>query len=91
MIRTTVRVENELGLHARAAARLVRLTARFESDIKFGRRNSQQQVDGKSILGILLLAAGQGTQLELIVAGGDENETVEAIQSLFRELFGEEK
>jgi len=91
MIETIVRIENELGLHARAAARLVRLTGKFESDIKFSRLNSQQQVDGKSILGILLLAAGLGTEIQMLVQGEDEREASEAVQTLFREKFGEEK
>ena len=91
MIQRVVRVENELGLHARAAANLVKLTARFESDIKLSRRNNNQRIDGKSILGILLLAAAQGTELEVTVDGRDEEAAMEGIISLFKDRFGEAK
>lgn len=91
MIEKTLRIRNELGLHARAAARLVRLTSGFESDIKLSRLNSGQQVDGKSILGVLLLAAGRGTELRLSVSGEDEAEAAQQIVALFRERFGEER
>ena len=89
MIETTVRITNELGLHARAAAKLVRLTGRFKSDIKFSRLNSDQQVDGKSILGVLMLAASCGTDLRLQVSGDDEAEATQNIEALFQERFGE--
>lgn len=89
MIQRIVRIENELGLHARAAARLVRLTSRFASEIKLSRLNNQEFIDGKSILGILLLAAGQGTELRLTVSGEDEETAVREIERLFREKFGE--
>ena len=91
MIRRIVRVKNELGLHARAAATLVKLAARFESDVKLSRRNINQRVDGKSILGVLLLAAAKGTELELVIDGQDEEVAAEGIVSLFENLFGEEK
>jgi len=91
MIRRIVRVKNELGLHARAAANLVRLAARFESDVKLSRRNINQRVDGKSILGVLLLAAAKGTELELVINGEDEEAAAAGIVSLFDNLFGEEK
>jgi phosphocarrier protein len=91
MIRRVVRVENELGLHARAAANLVKLTARFQSDIKISRSNSGQKVDGKSILGILLLAAAKGTELEINVDGEDEESAMEGIVQLFRNRFNEKK
>ena len=91
MIRRVVRIENELGLHARAAARLVKLTSQFESDIKLSRVNGHEKIDGKSILGILLLAASQGTQLEVVVDGQDEKAALDAIDSLVRGKFGEEK
>ena len=89
MIQRIVRIENELGLHARAAARLVRLTCRFASEIKLSRLNNQESIDGKSILGILLLAAGRGTELRLTVSGEDEETAVKEIERLFREKFGE--
>jgi phosphocarrier protein len=91
MIQTTVLIENDLGLHARAAARLVRLTSQFASDIKLSKQGNQQAIDGKSILGILLLAASKGTVLELIVDGIDEREAVASIKSLVQRRFGEQQ
>ena len=91
MIRRLLRVENELGLHARAAASLVKLTAQFESDIKLSRRSNDQKVDGKSILGILLLAAAKGTELEVSVEGIDEEAAMDGITRLFKNRFGETK
>lgn len=91
MIERVIRIENELGLHARAAARLVKLTSRFESTVKLARLNTNQQIDGKSILGILLLAASKGTELQVVIAGQDEAMAAEAIEELFRNKFGEEK
>lgn len=91
MIRRVVCVENELGLHARAAAKLVKLTARFESDIKLSRHNSNQRIDAKSILGILLLAAARGTELEITVDGEDQEVAMEWIVDLFKDRFGEKK
>ncbi|MGW8179497.1 MAG: HPr family phosphocarrier protein [bacterium] len=91
MIQRVVKVRNELGLHARAAANLVKLTARFESEIKLSRPDHNQRVDGKSILGILLLAAAKGTELQLTVDGKDEEEALETIVNLFGNLFGEAK
>jgi phosphocarrier protein len=90
MIRQSVRVENKLGLHARAAAKLVKLTSRFTSEIHLLREDTQQKVDSKSILGVLMLAASQGTQLVFSIKGRDEIEAGEAIRRLFLEKFGEE-
>ena len=91
MIRTTVRIKSELGLHARAAAKLVKLASRFESDIKLSRLHGPQQVDAKSILGILLLAAAQGTELELMVDGSDEEVATQALVELIDGRFGEDQ
>jgi phosphocarrier protein len=90
MIHQEVMVRNELGLHARAAARLVRLTSRFSSDIYLSREGNKQRVDSKSILGILMLAASKGTRLVFSISGVDELEAGEAIRCLFEENFGEE-
>ncbi len=91
MIRTAIRIKSELGLHARAAAKLVKLASRFESNIKLSRCDGQQQVDAKSILGILLLAAAKGTELELVIDGSDEEVAMEALVELVESRFGEEK
>jgi phosphocarrier protein HPr len=89
MIRQIVRVENHLGLHARAAAKLVRLASRYESDIHLSREGAMQKIDSKSILGILMLAASQGTRLVVSISGKDEVEAGDAIRKLFEEKFGE--
>ncbi len=90
MIRRVIVVENRLGLHARAAAKLVQLTSRFSSDIHVSREGYQQSIDCKSILGILMLAASKGSRLVLTIHGGDEAEAIEAISELFAAKFGEE-
>ena len=87
MIETPVPVVNKLGLHARAASKLVKLTAGFESSIQL--RSGQQEVDAKSIMVILMLAATQGTELVLVVDGEDEAAATDAIVSLFADCFGE--
>ena len=91
MIRKTLRIKSELGLHARAAAKLVKLTSRFESDIKLSRLNADEQIDAKSILGILLLAAAKGTEIEVMTDGKDEGVAMEAVVQLVNNRFGEEK
>jgi phosphocarrier protein HPr len=90
MIRKTVQVKNRLGLHARAAAKLVRVASRYSSDVFISREGARQQIDSKSILGILMLAATPGTRLELSIAGQDEKDATEAIVQLFEDRFGEQ-
>ena len=89
MIRQTLLVANRLGLHAGAAAKLVRLTSRYSSEVVLGREGVDQRVDAKSILGVLMLAAGMGTRLVVSVEGEDEAEAAEAIRRLFEDRFGE--
>ena len=89
MIRQSVLVSNKLGLHARAAAKLVRLASGFSSEIHLSREDANQQIDSKSILGVLMLAASQGTRLVISIEGQDEAEAVEAIRLLFEGNFGE--
>jgi phosphocarrier protein HPr len=90
MIRHSVLVVNRLGLHARAAAKLVRLASRFSSAVYISREDAKQQIDSKSILGILMLAASKGTRLIISIEGNDEVEAGEAIRRLFETKFGEE-
>ncbi len=90
MIRESVLISNRLGLHARAAAKLVRLASRFSSEIHLSREDANQQIDSKSILGILMLAASQGTRLVVSIEGQDEAEAGDAIRRLFEDKFGEE-
>jgi phosphocarrier protein len=82
-----VEIKNKLGLHARAAAKLVHTAARFKSDIKI--RKGDEEVDGKSILGILLLAAGRGSVITLKADGEDEREALDAIEKLIEAKFDE--
>jgi phosphocarrier protein HPr len=91
MIRISVEVENRLGLHARAAAKLVQTASRFSSDIYLSREDADQRIDSKSILGILMLAAAQGTCLVFSIDGRDEAAAGEAIRGLFRSKFGEKQ
>jgi phosphocarrier protein len=87
MIERAVTVVNELGLHARAAARFVHLATRFESQIRVGRNS--RVMDGKSIMGILLLAAARGTTLTISAQGADEDAAVAALAELVASGFGE--
>lgn len=82
-------VRNKLGLHARAAARLVRVASGFECDIFL--RNDQDTANAKGIMGLMMLAATQGTQLEFQAEGADEEVAFEAIQQLFEARFGEDE
>ncbi len=82
-----MRISNRLGLHARAAARFVQTANRFRSKVTLTRDG--RSMDGKSILGILLLAASQGTALELGADGADENAAVDALAALVESGFGE--
>ena len=87
MVERSVTVVNELGLHARAAARFVHLATRFDSQIRV-RRNAKV-MDGKSIMGILLLAAARGTTITITADGGDEQAAVAALAQLVESGFGE--
>lgn len=87
MIEKDIEIKNKLGLHARAAAKLVHTAARFNSDVKV--RKGSEVVDGKSILGILLLAAGQGTTITVSTNGSDEHEAMQSIEELIDKKFDE--
>ena len=87
MIERDFEIKNKLGLHARAAAKLVHVAARFSSDIKI--RKGDEEVDGKSILGILLLAAGRGSTIKLKADGPDERDALDAIEKLIEAKFDE--
>jgi phosphocarrier protein HPr len=83
----SVAVVNALGLHARAAARFVQLAARFTSQIRVAR--DTKVMDGKSIMGILLLAAARGTTITISADGADEQAAVDALVELVTTGFGE--
>ncbi len=88
MTESEVQVLNRLGLHARAAARFVHLANRFSSRITVVKDGTR--VDGKSILGLLTLAAAKGTRLRVAADGEDEREAVDTLADLIRNRFGEE-
>jgi phosphocarrier protein HPr len=88
VIEREVEIVNRLGLHARAAAKLVHTAGRFQSRVTLSREG--EEVDGKSILGILLMAAGQGSRITLRCEGGDEEEALGAVTTLIANRFDEE-
>ena len=87
MIERDIEIKNKLGLHARAAAKFVHTAARFKADIKV--RKGDEEVDGKSILGILLLAAGRGSTVRVRADGEDEREALDAVEKLIDAKFDE--
>ena len=88
MTSRSVTVVNQLGMHARAAAKFVHLATRFQSRIRVGRHG--REMDGKSIMGILLLAAARGTIISISADGADEQAAVDALVGLVEEGFGED-
>ena len=87
MIQTQVTIINKLGLHARAAAKFVSCAAAFSSSIRAGKDG--ELVDGKSIMSIMMLAAGKGTVLDLQIDGSDEAAALDALQTLINNRFDE--
>ena len=87
MIRTQITIINKLGLHARAAAKFVGCAAAFSSSIQAGKDG--KLVDGKSIMSVMMLAAGKGTVLDLEIHGSDEETALEAIVALVNNRFDE--
>ena len=87
MVEQTIIISNKLGLHARASAKLVARANRYSSEIFIKRNN--QTVNGKSILGVMMLAATQNTEIVLIIDGDDENQALEDLISLISDRFGE--
>lgn len=85
----TVTIVNKLGLHARAAARFVTLASSFASDIKVARNG--QEVNGKSIMGVMMLAASRGTDITLLASGEDEQQAIEKLTELIEQRFGEDQ
>ena len=87
MIRTQVTIINKLGLHARAAAKFVACTSSFSSSIQTGMNG--EMVDGKSIMSVMMLAAGKGSVLDLEIDGSDEEDALAALRSLIENRFEE--
>ena len=87
MISKTLTISNRLGLHARAAGALVRLTSSFQSDITI--EKDGMKANSKSIMGLLMLAAARGSRILVTVNGEDEEEAMSAVESLIRSNFNE--
>jgi phosphocarrier protein len=88
MTSQAVTVVNQLGMHARAAAKFVHLAGRFDARVKVAR--DRREMDGKSIMGILLLAAARGSTITISAEGADERDAVDALVALVRSGFGED-
>jgi phosphocarrier protein len=89
MVSTQITIINKLGLHARASAKFATIASNFSSTIKL--KNRSEQVDGKSIMNIMMLAASQGTTLELLINGKDQEEATKALTQLVNNRFEEEE
>ncbi len=87
MADTDVTIVNKLGLHARAAAKFVTLASSFASEIELS--NQGRKVNGKSIMGVMMLAAAKGTQITLHVNGNDETDAMAQLHDLIKNRFGE--
>ena len=87
MIRRPLRIINKLGLHARAASKLVSTASEYEAEVTLNREG--QEVSGKSIMGVMMLGAARGTELELITDGPDEEAAADALTELVEDRFGE--
>ena len=89
MLETKITISNQLGLHARAAARLVRLAGNYKSDIEIKRTDTGVSANAKSILSVLTLAASKGIELVIKAEGADEKEALRVLEELFADGFGE--
>ena len=87
MIKATIRISNKLGLHARASAKLSKLAGSFKSDVFLSRQG--RRVNAKSIMGVMMLAAGIGSDVEIETDGVDESEAMTALLTIFEDKFGE--
>ena len=87
MQKATVRISNKLGLHARASAKLTKLAGSFACDIHMSRNG--RRINAKSIMGVMMLAAGLGSDVEIEADGSDEAAALQALQALVNDKFGE--
>jgi phosphocarrier protein len=87
MIRTNATISNKLGLHARASAKLTKLAGSFQSEVYMSR--SGRRINAKSIMGVMMLAAGMGSEVELETDGTDEQVAMDALIALINDKFGE--
>ncbi|MFH0899603.1 MAG: HPr family phosphocarrier protein [Pseudomonadota bacterium] len=89
MAEATLRIVNELGMHARAATKFVQLANRYQADVEV--EKDEQVVNGKSIMGVLMLVASKGTSIKVRAYGDDADICISAISDLVRSRFGEER
>ena len=87
MIKTTVTISNKLGLHARASAKLTKLAGSYRCEVWMSR--GERRINAKSIMGVMMLAAGLGSQVELETSGSDEQQAMDALVALINDKFGE--
>lgn len=87
MIKQVATISNKLGLHARASAKLTKLAGSFSSDVHLSRNG--RRVNAKSIMGVMMLAAGMGSEIEVEIEGADEQAAMQAIVGLITDKFGE--
>jgi phosphocarrier protein HPr len=87
VIKRTIQVSNKLGLHARASAKLTQTASKFQSNVWISRNG--RRVNAKSIMGVMMLAAGLGSAVELESDGPDEAAAIDTIEALFNDKFGE--
>jgi phosphocarrier protein HPr len=87
MIQTQIQISNKLGLHARASAKLTKLAGSFKSEIHLSRNG--RRVNAKSIMGVMMLAAGLGSEIDIEIDGADEQEAMTALRELIASRFGE--
>ena len=87
MIKTNITISNKLGLHARASAKFTKLASSFQSDVFLTRKD--RRVNAKSIMGVMMLAAGIGTEVEIETDGPDEQAAMDALTVLVNDKFGE--
>lgn len=88
MIKSSITISNKLGLHARASAKLTKLAGGFASDIHISRNG--RRVNAKSIMGVMMLAAGMGSTIEIEVDGVDEQQAIDALLQMVQAKFGED-
>ena len=87
MIKTSTTISNKLGLHARASAKLTKLAGAFPCEVWISR--GERRVNAKSIMGVMMLAAGIGTTVTIETSGSDAEQALTAVQALFNDKFGE--
>jgi phosphocarrier protein HPr len=87
MIKSSISISNRLGLHARASAKLTKLAASFKSEVHLSRNG--RRVNAKSIMGVMMLAAGLGSEVEIETEGPDEQAAMNALRELIDAKFGE--